>query len=294
MTLRPFALERYFAPHEHRVPFLFSSSDCEPLSLERLLTLADLETRELWNDLRLGYTESQGLLALRQEIANLYVTVSADDVVVVVPEEGILLAMHAVLQSGDHVITMFPGYQSLYEVARDIGCAIDHHHAFDKAASEIAGVLDVDTVRCRIHGDEFRIRAERRGDGRDNGISGSIDDGNSLVPQIGDINLVRRRVHGHVKRTCAGRDGRRRVTALREEPGCPVRRCERRERSAEENSDQIPCGHGRTTPSFSGHTPPGEPRNRSRTPLMGGGVLPVHAKSAATFPHLFIASRLTA
>ena len=126
MTLPPFALERYFAPHEHRVPFLFSSSDCEPLTLERLLTLADLETRKLWNDLRLGYTESQGLLALRQEIANLYVTVSADDIVVVVPEEGILLAMHAVLQSGDHVISMFPGYQSLYEVARDIGCAIDH------------------------------------------------------------------------------------------------------------------------------------------------------------------------
>jgi aspartate/methionine/tyrosine aminotransferase len=126
MTLRPFALERYFAPYEQVVPYLFSSSDCEPLSLERLLTLADHETLGLWNNLRLGYTDSQGLPALRQEIANLYVNVSADDVVVVVPEEGILLAMHALLRPGDHVITMFPGYQSLYEVARDIGCAIDH------------------------------------------------------------------------------------------------------------------------------------------------------------------------
>jgi aspartate/methionine/tyrosine aminotransferase len=125
MTLRPFALERYFAPYEQVVPYLFSSSDCEPLSLERLLTFADHEAQGLWNDLRLGYTDSQGLPVLRQEIANLYVNVSADDVVVVVPEEGILLAMHALLQPGDHVITMFPAYQSLYEVARDVGCAID-------------------------------------------------------------------------------------------------------------------------------------------------------------------------
>ena len=46
MSLRPFALERYFAPYELSVPHLFSSSDCEPLSLERLLTLADEETDE--------------------------------------------------------------------------------------------------------------------------------------------------------------------------------------------------------------------------------------------------------
>jgi aspartate/methionine/tyrosine aminotransferase len=126
MSLRPFALERYFAAYEMTVPFLFSSSDCEPLSLDRLLTLADQETRELWTRLRLGYTDSQGLPALRAEISRLYGSVSADDVVVVVPEEGILLAMQALLKPGDHVIATFPGYQSLYELARNIGCEIDY------------------------------------------------------------------------------------------------------------------------------------------------------------------------
>ena len=126
MPLRPFAIERYFASYEMVVPHLFSSSDCEPLSLERLLTLADEETLELWKRLRLGYTDSQGLATLRDAIARLYRNVSPDDVVVVVPEEGILLAMHAVLKAGDHVITTFPAYQSLYEIARDIGCDVDH------------------------------------------------------------------------------------------------------------------------------------------------------------------------
>ena len=125
VPLRPFALERYFAPYELVVPFLFSSSDCEPLSLERLLALADDNTLALWSRLRLGYTDSQGLPALREEIGRLYTNVSPDNVVVVVPEEGILLAMHALVQPGDHVITTFPGYQSLYEIARDIGCDVD-------------------------------------------------------------------------------------------------------------------------------------------------------------------------
>jgi aspartate/methionine/tyrosine aminotransferase len=125
MSLRPFALERYFAPYELSVPFLFSSSDCEPLSLEHLLTLADEETASLWKELRLAYTDAQGLPLLRREIARLYEGISEDDVIVVVPEEGIFLAMHAILRPGDHVITTFPGYQSLYEVARDIGCAVD-------------------------------------------------------------------------------------------------------------------------------------------------------------------------
>ena len=125
MLPRPFALERHFAAHEFSAPYLFSASDCEPLSLERLLALADPETTGMWKDLRLGYTDSQGLPALRREIARLYVNVSPEDVVVVVPEEGIFLAMHALLHADDHVVTTFPGYQSLYEFARDIGCAVD-------------------------------------------------------------------------------------------------------------------------------------------------------------------------
>jgi aspartate/methionine/tyrosine aminotransferase len=126
MPLPPFALERYFAPYEQALPFLFSSSDCEPLTLQRLLTIADEESRSLWAGLRLGYTDVQGLPALREEIAKLYVNVSPDEIVVVVPEEGILLAMQALLRAGDHVIATFPGYQSLYEIARDIGCEVDH------------------------------------------------------------------------------------------------------------------------------------------------------------------------
>jgi aspartate/methionine/tyrosine aminotransferase len=89
-----------------------------------LLDMADAETVGLWDHLKLGYTETAGHPALREAIAGLYEGLDADDVLVAVPEEGIFLLMQALLEPGDHVVCTFPGYQSLYEVARSIGCEL--------------------------------------------------------------------------------------------------------------------------------------------------------------------------
>lgn len=126
MNIAPFLLERYFAEHEFTARYLLSSSDCEALSMAELLSMADEETRRLWKDLRLGYTETLGHPMLREAIAEIYDQIRADDILVVVPEEGIFLLMHALLEPGDHVICTFPAYQSLYEVARSVGCELSN------------------------------------------------------------------------------------------------------------------------------------------------------------------------
>jgi aspartate/methionine/tyrosine aminotransferase len=122
--IEPFALERYFARHEFSARYLLSCSDCQALSLNALIGMADDEAMELWRNLTLGYTESPGHPLLRQSIAGLYTGMDADDILVTVPEEGIFLAMQALLEPGDHVVCTFPGYQSLYELARSIGCRV--------------------------------------------------------------------------------------------------------------------------------------------------------------------------
>ena len=124
MNIEEFTLERYFARHEFSARYLLSPSDCETLSVEELLSLADPQVHDLWRDLRLGYTESSGHLLLRAEIARLHLSVGPEDVLEAAPEEAILLAMHALLRPGDRVIVLSPAYQSLYAVARSIGCEI--------------------------------------------------------------------------------------------------------------------------------------------------------------------------
>jgi aspartate/methionine/tyrosine aminotransferase len=126
MQPRPFALERYFARYEFSARFLLSSSDCDGLPMSELLSWADDETRALWDGLSLGYTESPGHPLLRQEVAGLYAGVEPAEVIEFIPEEAIFTAMHCLLEPGDHVICTYPGYQSLHQLAEDMGCRVDH------------------------------------------------------------------------------------------------------------------------------------------------------------------------
>lgn len=124
MKITPFKLERYFAKYEFSTRYLLSCSDCEPLSMEELVQMADNKSKQLWETLKLGYTESAGHPLLREAIAKQYSSIDVDDILTVVPEEGIFLFMNALLEPGDHMLCTFPGYQSLYAVADSIGCQV--------------------------------------------------------------------------------------------------------------------------------------------------------------------------
>lgn len=124
MKMSPFKLERYFAIYEFTAKYLLSPSDCESLTMEKLVKEADKESLSLWNNLKLGYTESKGHPVLREEITKLYDHIVVDDVITIVPEEGIFIAMHAILEEGDHVIVVDPIYQSLSEISKSLGCSV--------------------------------------------------------------------------------------------------------------------------------------------------------------------------
>jgi aspartate/methionine/tyrosine aminotransferase len=124
MRLPPFALERYFARHEFSVAYLLCSSDCESMSIGELLAL-EPGAKEQFLDQRLGYTESSGSPSLRTEICRLYGAITPQQILVHAgAEEAIFLFMQAALEPGDHLIVHWPCYQSLFEVARGIGCEV--------------------------------------------------------------------------------------------------------------------------------------------------------------------------
>src|SRR5918992_2068016 len=147
MQIVDFQLERYFARYEFATRHILCASDVEGYAMRDLLSLADAESRALWDGLRLGYTESAGLPALRTEIASLYESVRPDDVLVFAgAEEGVFLAMHALLDAGDHAAVAWPAYQSLYEVARSIGASV----TLVPLKRENGWVLDPDVLRKAI------------------------------------------------------------------------------------------------------------------------------------------------
>jgi aspartate/methionine/tyrosine aminotransferase len=128
VRIADFALERYFARWEFAVKHVLGASDVEGWSMGELLELADDETREMWSGLRLGYTESTGHPLLRAEIAKLYDGLEADDILVFAgAEEAIFCLFSTSLEAGEHVVVTWPGYQSLYEVARAAGAHVSLH-----------------------------------------------------------------------------------------------------------------------------------------------------------------------
>ena len=143
MNLPPFKLERYFAKYEFNTEFLLCSSDCEAMSIADLLAL-EPGGAEKFQQTWLGYTESQGNPALRQEISKIYETIQSEDILVHSgAEEAIFLFMHAVLEKGDHIIVHTPCYQSLRDVAKSIGCDVSPW----RAREENGWALDLDELR---------------------------------------------------------------------------------------------------------------------------------------------------
>jgi aspartate/methionine/tyrosine aminotransferase len=124
MNLKPFKLERYFAKHEFTAKILLCSSDCDSLSLSELLSYASEAELEAWNNIKLGYTETQGTPNLRLAIAQHYSNIKIGELIIASPGELSFAFMHSALRSGDHIICMFPAYQSLYEIAETIGCEV--------------------------------------------------------------------------------------------------------------------------------------------------------------------------
>jgi aspartate/methionine/tyrosine aminotransferase len=94
------------------------------MTVAELLELAGTDLGAI-GDVWLGYTESQGSPVLRERVAELYPTIQAEHLLTVAaPEEGIFIAMHALLEPGDRVVVLTPCYDSLANLARHIGCEV--------------------------------------------------------------------------------------------------------------------------------------------------------------------------
>ena len=132
MKINDFKLECYFGRYEFTAPYLLAQSDCESMSTEELLAL-EPGAKEAYLKQWLGYTETWGDPELRAMIAGLYQDMSAENVLVFHgAQEAIFAYMNIMLDPGDHMIVMYPNYQSAYEVANTVpGCELSRWYIHD-------------------------------------------------------------------------------------------------------------------------------------------------------------------
>lgn len=125
MKLETFALERWMTTYENHVRFDIAESGIFPLTMNDLLAWeAPGERDQLLStllNLRLGYSEAPGSLALRSAIAATYQQCGPENILVTTGAiEANFLLFNVLLDAGDEVIAQMPAYQQLISVPKAV------------------------------------------------------------------------------------------------------------------------------------------------------------------------------
>jgi len=129
MKIPDFKLEEFWKKYEFTAPYLLCCSDAETWTLQELLTIADQESKKMWNSLTFAYTEPSGHPLLRKEISQLYTSIKPDNIFTFAgAEEGIYCTMRVLIEPGDHVIVIAPSYQSLSTLPQTFGAKVTTIH----------------------------------------------------------------------------------------------------------------------------------------------------------------------
>lgn len=144
--LPDFKLETYFSQWEFTARYHMTASDAQSMTIGELLALGTEQQQSDFEGSWLGYTETFGSPALREAIANQYSAVTPSDVLCFAGAgEGIYIAMHVLLEKGDHAIVVTPNYQSSETIPLTIcevsGVALDPTDNWS---------LDIDAVEAAI------------------------------------------------------------------------------------------------------------------------------------------------
>ena len=143
----PSNLNGIFARYEFNAKYLLCSSDCESLSVGDLLAFepgAEEGLKTHW----LGYTESTGC-AIRCGRKSAAFTAASNRSrywSTAVRRKPSSCSCTPMLQPGDHLIVHWPCYQSLFEIAKSIGCEV----TFWEARLENNWALDLEELKRNL------------------------------------------------------------------------------------------------------------------------------------------------
>lgn len=126
MKVTPFYLERFYIEYEFTTGTNISASCGAETTTADIFALAGGNAKDEYLSLGLGYRENKGDSLLRGKIAEEYKNLDAQDIQVTCGgSEAIYLLMKTFLSSGDKIVVERPIYQSLFQVAADLGVDVE-------------------------------------------------------------------------------------------------------------------------------------------------------------------------
>ncbi len=122
MKIELFEMERLQSTWENQVRYNLSESGVHPLKLSELLESDDCSALK---DELLGYSQTNGTIALRETVSNLYPGSDEDNVVVTNgTAEANFVSILNLIESGDEVALMLPNYMQIWGWTRSLGAKV--------------------------------------------------------------------------------------------------------------------------------------------------------------------------
>lgn len=150
MDIANFGVEEWLNTWEKAATYDISQSSIEAFTLEELLALDGTSVADYFcsrKDLPMDYGWIEGSDEFKRLVSELYKRVEPENILQTNGATGAnLLALYALIEPGDHVISMLPTYQQLYDIPRSLGAKVD----FVELTEEQDWQLDLDVLRSKI------------------------------------------------------------------------------------------------------------------------------------------------
>lgn len=127
MHITPFAVEQWMNAHETHCRYNLAETCVESLTVDELLALTGSRDSILGDLLpqKLTYGAIEGTDRLRAAIAGLYASRAAHEVLVAHGASGAnALVYQALVEPGDHVVSIVPNYQQHYSIPESLGATV--------------------------------------------------------------------------------------------------------------------------------------------------------------------------
>lgn len=150
MEIAGFGVEEWLNVYETQATYDIAQSTVSSMTMNELLNMGQANSQDFYRDLdaqKMNYGWIEGSPAFKTEVSHLYKTVSPEQVLQTNGATGAnQLALYALIEPGDHVISMYPSYQQLYDIPKSLGAEVD----FWNISEENQWMPDLDELRTLI------------------------------------------------------------------------------------------------------------------------------------------------
>lgn len=150
MEIAHFGVEEWLNTWEKKATYDISQSSIDALTLEELIGLDGTTVADFFKNLSqepLDYGWIEGSDEFKSLVASLYTNVDSDNILQTNGATGAnLLALYALIEPGDHVVSMLPTYQQLYDIPLSLGAKVEFVELKEKDHWQ----LDLDELQSKL------------------------------------------------------------------------------------------------------------------------------------------------